>query len=283
MPDAAVVKEPAPGFVFTDLDGTLLDHDTYESGPAAEALARLQQAGVLVIFCSAKTRAEQEPLRERLEVTGPFIVENGAAAFLPGPAAGEPDSAVPTETVTFGLPYQEVRRGLRQAASEAGVMVRGYGDMTAEELSSLTGLEPDAAIRAQAREFTETFVIQEPSPEAAAVLGAGLRARGLRMIRGARFWTATGDHDKGTAVRYLLHRLTEKSGPVTSYGIGDFGADLEMLAAVDVPMLVMRPDGSWANLELPDLVRLEGVGPKGWSRAAEHVLAALGRPPVRPN
>ena len=31
----------APIVVVTDLDGTLLDHDTYEAGPAADAVSAL--------------------------------------------------------------------------------------------------------------------------------------------------------------------------------------------------------------------------------------------------
>ena len=48
-----------------------------------------------------------------------------------------------------------------------------------------------------------------------------------------------------------------------------------MLAAVDVPMLVQRPDETWADLDLGGLVRIEGVGPRGWCSAADRVLAEL--------
>ena len=81
----------APPFVlFTDLDGTLLD-ERYRAGAAAPALARLRSVSVPVVFCSSKTRAEQEPLRRRHRVGGPFIVENGSAVLIPPPC---PDLAV---------------------------------------------------------------------------------------------------------------------------------------------------------------------------------------------
>ena len=69
--------------VFSDLDGSLLDHHDYSFGAALPAIEALRQRGVPLILCSSKTRAEIEPLRARLDNRDPFIVENGAAVFIP--------------------------------------------------------------------------------------------------------------------------------------------------------------------------------------------------------
>ena len=69
--------------IFTDLDGTLLDHDTYEWSPARPMLDRIREEGWPLVFVTSKTRAEVEGLRTEMEVDEPFIVENGAAAFFP--------------------------------------------------------------------------------------------------------------------------------------------------------------------------------------------------------
>ncbi|MGF1507208.1 MAG: HAD hydrolase family protein, partial [Anaerolineae bacterium] len=66
--------------VITDLDGTLLDANTYQPGAAAgEALRNVQARDIPGGFCYANTDAEQEPLRSDLAVADPFIVENGSA------------------------------------------------------------------------------------------------------------------------------------------------------------------------------------------------------------
>ena len=69
--------------VFTDLDGCLLDHDSYSFAPAAEALAVLAAQGIPLVLCSSKTRAEIEMLQQDLGVAHPFVSENGGALFLP--------------------------------------------------------------------------------------------------------------------------------------------------------------------------------------------------------
>lgn len=242
--------------VLTDLDGTLLDHDTYEPGPAAEALRRVLAAGIPVVFCSAKTAAEQQVIRRSLGVGDPYVVENGAAILG---LSGTP--------VEFGMPYGDVRHRLALGAARAGAEVRGYGDMTVAEVAERTGLDPPAAARARLRDYTESFVVEHGEPEA---LREALGGLGVRVLEGSRFWTALGDHHKGTAVDYLEQYW---DGP-TTYGIGDYYNDADLLAAVQVPLLVQAYDGTWAHLDVPNLTRLPAIGPEGWCLAADRILDA---------
>lgn len=63
-----------PRLVVTDLDGSLLDHHSYDFSPAAPWLARLKQMGVPVIPVTSKTRAELIPLREALASRQPPLL-----------------------------------------------------------------------------------------------------------------------------------------------------------------------------------------------------------------
>src|SRR5215204_785786 len=151
--------------VFSDLDGTLLDHDTYSFDAARPALERLGHAGVPVVLCTSKTRAEVEPLREALENDSPFIVENGGAAFIPdGYFSGEidiPDAERVGDMLVVALsdPYAELVAALGRASRESGVRVRGFADMTDAEVAAATGLPIEDARRARRREFDEPFEI----------------------------------------------------------------------------------------------------------------------------
>jgi len=69
--------------IFTDLDGTLLDHDTYGWEEALPALDLCRRLGVPVILVSSKTRAEMDVLQNRLGLSAPFISENGGGIFFP--------------------------------------------------------------------------------------------------------------------------------------------------------------------------------------------------------
>ena len=69
--------------IFTDLDGSLLDHHSYSYSAAGPLLEDLRTADVPVIPVTSKTRAELQVLRTELQNRHPFIVENGAAVFMP--------------------------------------------------------------------------------------------------------------------------------------------------------------------------------------------------------
>ena len=73
----------SPALIFTDLDGSLLDHDSYSFAPAAPLLNNLETEYIPVIPTTSKTFAEVQKLRVKLNNRHPFIIENGAAIAIP--------------------------------------------------------------------------------------------------------------------------------------------------------------------------------------------------------
>ena len=69
--------------VITDLDGTLLDQQTYSYEPSLAAIERLRGQKFPLVLCSSKTAAEILALQRQLQLKEPFICESGGAIFLP--------------------------------------------------------------------------------------------------------------------------------------------------------------------------------------------------------
>jgi mannosyl-3-phosphoglycerate phosphatase len=69
--------------VFSDLDGTLLDHETYSYEKAKNSLELLKKEEIPLILCTSKTRGEIEFWREKIDNKDPFISENGGGIFVP--------------------------------------------------------------------------------------------------------------------------------------------------------------------------------------------------------
>ena len=67
-------------WVVSDVDVTLMDH-SYDLTPAKETIKTLKELSVPVILCTSKTAAEVKVIRKELELTDPYIVENGAAIY----------------------------------------------------------------------------------------------------------------------------------------------------------------------------------------------------------
>ncbi|MDH4301745.1 MAG: HAD-IIB family hydrolase [Nitrospira sp.] len=274
-------ETPTAMVVFTDLDGTLLDGSTYSFDAAREALDELRARSIPIVVVSSKTRAEIEPLRSRLRNGHPFIVENGGAVFVPSnyfpfqlKAATAHDHY---SIVELGTSYPRLRRALKEIEQELEVELRGYGDMPVEEVVRRTGLSQEEAELAKQRDYDEPFVIENERCTVEALTRA-ITARGLRWTKGDRFHHLMGIQDKGQAVQYLIecyHRRADRHRDrLITVGIGNSLNDLPMLKAVDRPVLVQQPDGSYErDIELPGLILAPGPGPIGWNRAVLSLLA----------
>jgi mannosyl-3-phosphoglycerate phosphatase family protein len=268
-------RAPQP-IVFTDLDGTLLDHATYSFAPAAGTLTELRRRHTPVVLATSKTRAEVRPLMRALGLESPAIVENGGALLLPRGHLRTPAGARRLrgfDLLPLGAERPALVRALREIAGETGARLRGFADMTSREVRERTALSGEAVRHAREREFDEPFVLETPA--LAPALAQAARRRGLRVTRGGRFYHLTGDTDKGAAVRRLLALYAADGRIFFSVGLGDAANDVDMLRAVDRPILVPRPDGSFdPELEraLPDAERAPAPGPAGWSAAVRRAL-----------
>lgn len=259
--------------IVTDLDGTLLHSRTYSFDAARPALALVREKGIPLVLCSSKTRAEIEVYRARLDNSHPFVSENGGGVYLPRgyfPAHPVDDTDDGYEVIPFGLRYAEIRGRLAALRSRRGIAVRGFGDMSDEQVAALTGLSLEEAHLAKRRDFEEPFVFAgEPDPQ----FLRQIEADGLRWTQG-RFFHLMGNHDKGKAIRILRGLYAQRDGDVTIVGIGDSLNDLPMLLAADRPVLVRNESGRHdERIDLPALIRTDGIGPVGWNEAVRRLLA----------
>ena len=268
--------------VISDLDGTLLDSGTYSSTAADPALAALKKKGACLVLASSKTRAELEPIRSRLGHDGPFIVENGGALYVPIGFFRVPLEGARFrdgyEMVEFGTPYATLRAALKDMAAGLKIEIQGFGDMTIEKVAERTGLTHHEATLAKQREYDEPFVLSNDALIESVRREAAVR--GLACTRGGRFYHLLGGNDKGTACRLLIQhcrrQLVTSQERLYTIGIGDSANDLTMLAAVDQPILVQKPDGSYdAAAQLPHVVYAPGIGPAGWNASILHVVKSL--------
>ncbi len=264
--------------VFSDLDGTLLDAQSYDFSPAAPALAALARLRIPLVLVSSKTRAEMEYWRSRLANTHPFVVENGGAVYVPEGSFPFPlERALRREgyeVLELGRPYRELVAALEQAAAETGTRVLAFHRMTLGQVRRRTGLPLALARRAKEREYDEPFeVVGGGAVEA---LLQALQERGLRWTRGGRFYHVMGDNDKAAAVRILADAYRRAHGEVRTVGLGDAWNDLDFLRLMDMPVIVAGPAASGMQAALPRARVTRQPGPAGWNEAVLDAIARHG-------
>lgn len=271
-------SEAGRHLIFTDLDGSLLDHHSYSFRDAMPQLYRLERLQIPVILVSSKTRAEIEHLRDELNNPHPFIVENGAAVFIPlGYFDSQPDGTVRKgeywvrELCAGRSLWLDVLESLRGLYTEE---YESFYHAGVEGIIAMTNLPEERAQEANRREYSEP-VKWLGSVERKQEFLDSLRLRGASVLQGGRFLAVSGDCDKGRALAWLRDVYRQKFGceAVSDLAIGDSANDLAMLEAAETALVVRSPVH-----DFPALQRTSGVlhsvdyGPAGWAEGVMHWL-----------
>lgn len=253
-------KDNRPLIVFTDLDGTLLDHDTYSHEAARQALDALRARTIPLILASSKTAAEIAPLRAQLGFDHcPAIVENGAGLLPPGALDG-------AETESD---YKRLRDIVDQAPDVLRQSFRGFADLGVRGIIAATGLSEPAARLAGQRRFSEPGLWSGTDKEQAHFI-AWLVEHGVSARSGGRFLTLSFGGTKAGQMDAVIETLLPDADPFI-VALGDAPNDIEMLERADRGFIVANPHGK----PMPRLAaendgrvtRTTKVGPAGWNEA----------------
>ena len=269
MSDPKITTTSSPPIkllVFTDLDGTLLDHHTYSYEPAMPVLEYLQSTGMPLILNSSKTAAEMSELHRKLHLNTPFVVENGSAIVYPE-----------GETFYFGRKYQEIRNILTSIQEESQLPFTGFGDMSVEDVVHHTGLPRHGAELAKQRTCTEPLkwhgdeTLIEPFRQQ-------LKSHGLQLLKGGRFYHVMGPVDKKDAIDWLLkkYQAQDPDSAWATIALGDGPNDQGMLEAVDYPVVIRPAKGDPLTLNtLRPTITTQHQGPNGWLEAMQQLIKQL--------
>lgn len=255
--------------VFTDLDGTLLDSDTYSFREAEKTIQYLNKEHIPISICTSKTRAEIEFWREKLDNEHPFISENGGGIFIP------------KDYFPFNILYQKetekylvIQLGINQGIVYSVMenlskhfQIQSFLDMSEEEIVQDTKLPLSQAKLAKQREYSIPFKILNKK-QTDEIL-TEIEKHNLSYTKGGRYYHLTNNTNKGQATKTLNYLYEKKYGQVRTIGIGDSDNDFPMLEVVDKPYLVKKKNGSHASMKYNLATK---IGPEGWKEVIEKEL-----------
>jgi len=253
--------------IFTDLDGTFLNHHNYSFEESFEALQKIKEDKTPLIFTTSKTKSEVELLQEKVGISEPFIVENGAALFIPENYQGLDLSMLNAyedkKIMLFGQPYSHVLNFYKLYKEEYGML--GMSDMSDVQVAELTGLQQGNVLLAKERDFSEPFIMKDER-KLKELMGLA-KGYELKITKGGRFYHLMGElQDKGIAVIEtieLFERLYNEK--IHSMALGDSENDLPMLERVDLPIVIQKHDGSYLETGLKKTEQSSYEGSKGWN------------------
>jgi mannosyl-3-phosphoglycerate phosphatase len=260
--------------VFSDLDGSLLDHETYDYAPAQEALDRLRLQDIPLVLATSKTLEEVLDLMGELDLAQPFIIENGGALVIPADyfVPGE-DGQDAYDEIPLSAGVDELNAWLSAVQEEQGYSYRTMLDMSVLEVMDYTGLESGEAERAMMRRYTIPMVWQD-SEERLKDFGGRVRNCGWSLLRGGRFVHLQGRTDKARAMQECVCCFAgQGQEEITTIALGDSENDRGMLEVADYAIVIRRSGGGYLQLTRDKEVYIPSQpGPSGWNEGLLHVL-----------
>lgn len=261
--------------IFTDLDGTLLDHDTYSYEKAEPCLNYLRANNIPLIFTSSKTAVEINELCKKSNLYHPYISENGGLLSIP-------ENYFANDNDTYDKYIQTIIGNTRAEISKVldplSVLYKfkSFRDMSSEELIGHTGLDKKQAIYANQRDCTEPLLWLDENSKLSA-FEKELTKNNLRLISGGRFHHVMGQHDKATTMSLLIEQFEKfYSQKTTSIALGDSPNDLKMIANANHGILIPNPHAPKMCVNNhASLNYAEKPGPQGWNDTLLALLKEL--------
>ena len=229
--------ENSPIWVVSDVDGTLMDH-SYDLTPAKETINLLKELLIPVILCTSKTAAEVKVIRKQLNLTDPYIVENGAAIY------GESLNMVNGEII-LGEKYEILENILRSISNEINYELLPLNNISDQEATELTGLKGNSLILMRDRHWSMPFL--NPPENMVNIINICCKKFNVEIFRGNRMSHMLSiNSNKGKAINEL--KKYSKNPDIKIIGLGDSPNDLPLLLNSDFKIVIPSPSGP--NLKL---------------------------------
>ncbi|MEH6791878.1 HAD-IIB family hydrolase [Parasphingorhabdus sp.] len=263
--------------IFTDLDGTLLDHKSYSVDPADRLIRQLSESAIAtVIPVTSKTLAELQSLQRSLPIPETAsVTENGSLIFSPSGVPFRSDGKA--HELLTGISYSAILAALGMLPRSFRQHITGFSDMSVNEVANATGLSITDAELAKQRNATEPF-LWTGSDAALNELRSLMADRNISIQQGGRFYHFTGPATKSLAMNRIMSAFEAQSPErkIVSIALGDGPNDLSMIEAADIGVVMPNPEGVTITSSKPHVRKAPTSGPHGWCLAIREIIAELG-------
>ena len=247
--------------IFSDLDGTLLDKNTFKFDIIEDYFRDLILKGVIIIPSSSKTESELLDFNRHYNLKLSFISENGSAIH----GLDLINKKIPNK-ILISRSIDEIYNIYNKTiSSHLKQKIIFISNLNIEEQIKIFGLPQDKLLLAKKRNHSIPIQFKGSEIEKKDFIKL-MNDVGLSVQTGGRIMNICDNTNKSKAMsktKELLGKGTDEK--IITIGVGDNQNDIEMLKNCDYACLVKNDNFDSSLINIDNLIKSSEPSPKGWA------------------
>ena len=256
--------------VFTDLDGTLLDRDTFKFDTIKDYIISLLNRGIIIIPNSSKTEKEIEKFNKELGVEIPFISENGSSIH----GLNLINVNFPSRIILSREKEQLLKIFIDKVPEQLRNKCIQISKLSRNQQEKIFGQKDDKLRDALNRKYTLPFLFKGDKNEKNKLLKI-LNSSTLTFQEGGRVLNLCDNINKVKSMSKVIKILKKTENEIKSIAVGDNYNDLNMLKNCDIPCLVFNDKFKLDQININNLIFSNNPSPEGWADVIKKALVKL--------
>ena len=254
--------------IFTDLDGSLLDRDTFKFDKILNYIKDLISKGIFIIPNSSKTKKEIESFNKELNEDLPFIVENGAAIYN----LNLINTSFP-EKISLSREINEILDIFNNKISKKyKSKCKFIKNLKSDTQLKIFGLPKEKIKLAINREYTIPLLFDGSKADKLNFIKS-VNDAGLSLHEGGRVINLCDKVSKSQAMKNVIKIFKKISKEkLIIVGVGDNFNDLDMLKNSDIPCLVFNDKFTMEKININNCLVSKKPAPEGWEEVVKLAL-----------
>ena len=254
--------------IFSDLDGTLLNRDTFSFDEIKNYILYLISNDISLIPNSSKTKEEINEFNKKLGEDLPYIVENGAAIF----DLHLINSNFPEEIV-LSREIEEILTIFNEKIPKNLVSkLKFLHNQDLSDQMKILGLSKEKIRNALKRKYSIPLLFNGNISEKREIKNL-VKSAGLTLQEGGRVINLCDNVSKSTAMKKVVKLFNKISNDkLTTIAVGDNFNDLEMLKNSDIPCLVFNDKFTLETININNCLVSKKSAPEGWEEIVKLAL-----------
>ena len=250
--------------IFTDLDGSLLNHDNFDFKKIKIFILQCLSIGIKIIPNSSKTKKEIDFFCDQLGERLPYIVENGSAIHNLDIVSS--DFKEVNNSLVFSRTVEEILEIIIKEVPKNLIDKCSFiKDMNRKMQKEILGLSEAFLPLALERDYSIPFTFSG-SDHTINEFKLILERLDLKLHEGGRVFNISDNCSKGSAMKTLVSKI-KKDISLNPYIIvvGDSPNDISMLEEANQPCVVPLPNKcNLKDLKFNNILRAKQCAPEGW-------------------